>query len=419
MTPAARTQAVIDLLGDVFQAAEQHGLPADMLTSRYFAQRRYAGKRDRQAIRDLLFDVLRRLPYSAAYYPPRIALLAYAARHAPDLLEHFGMEGYAPAAVQAGEAGDAERLQVAKLDPPGIEDAWVRRWAHAAAEERAALSEKATLCLRVNVAQTTRDAALARLAAEGLTAEVSKVSPFGLRLPSGARVETTQTFADGLVDVQDEASQVFCRAAAAEPGMTVVDLCAGAGGKSLGLAMMMAGHGRLIACDPAAERLERLRPRAVREGATFIERRVIPGESAQQVAALADVAGQADIVVVDAPCTGTGTWRRNPEARWRAHAGEVARAADVQVALIATAAQIVRPGGRIVFGVCSLLPQEGEDVVARALGHGTLLKPYALDPAALGLPERARSTLSADCLCLTPNRLGCDGFFIAAFDRLC
>mgnify|MGYP002715212776 CR=1 FL=1 len=419
MTPAARTQAVIDLLGDAFQAAEQQGLPADMLASRYFAQRRYAGKRDRQAIRDLLFDVLRRLPYSAAYYPPRVAMLAYARSQTPDLEAHFGSDGYAPAALQDEECRDAVRLLAEPLDPPGISDAWIRRWNHDAAQERMALTGRAALCLRVNIARTTRDGAMARLAAEGLAAEPSLLSPFGLRLPAGARIESTQAFADGLIDVQDEASQIFCRAAGVEPGMTVVDLCAGAGGKSLGLAMLMAGHGRLIACDPAAERLERLRPRAVREGADCIERRVIPADADQQVAALVDVAGQADIVVVDAPCTGTGTWRRNPEARWRVHAGDIVRAADTQAALIGAAARIVRPGGRILYGVCSLLPQEGEDVVTRMAQQVAGIKPVMLEPARLSLPERARSTLSADCLCLTPNRLGCDGFFIAAFDRLC
>lgn len=419
MTPAARTQAVIELLGDVFQAADQQGLPADMLANRYFAQRRYAGKRDRQAIRDVLFDVLRRLSFSAAYYPPRVAMLAYARSQTPDLEAHFGSDGYAPAALQEDECRDAERLLAEPLDPPGISDAWIRRWNSDAGRERMALTERAALCLRVNIARTTRDGALARLATEGLAAEPSLLSPFGLRLPAGARVESTQAFADGLVDVQDEASQIFCRAAGAEPGMTVLDLCAGAGGKSLGVAMLMAGNGRLIACDTAAERLERLQPRAVREGAECLERRVIPAQVDQQVAALADVAGQADIVIVDAPCTGTGTWRRNPEARWRVTAGNIARAAAIQTALLETAAQIVRPGGRILYGVCSLLPEEGEDVVARVLGGNATLRPVALDPALLGLPERARSTLSPECLCLTPNRLGCDGFFIAAFERFC
>ncbi len=419
MTPAARTQAVIELLGDVFKAAEEHGLPADMMASRYFAQRRYAGKRDRQAIRDLLFDVLRRLPYSAAYYPPRIALLAYAQQHASELAAHFGADGYAPAALLGTEGADADLLQDVPLDPPCMSDAWERRWGATAAQERAALSERAALCLRVNIAQTTRESVLTRLEADGLAAEPSVLSSFGIRLPSGARIETTPAFIEGLVDVQDEASQIFCRAAGVEPGMTVVDLCAGAGGKSLGFAMLMAGHGRLVACDTSAERLERLRPRAEREGAGFIERRVIPHTFEQQVAALDGVAGLADVVAVDAPCTGTGTWRRNPEARWRVQAEDIACAVNVQVALLRTAAHLVRPGGRVLYGVCSLLPQEGEDVVARVLQEVPALKPVTLEPATLGLPERARSTLSADCLCLTPNRLGCDGFFIAAFDRVC
>jgi 16S rRNA (cytosine967-C5)-methyltransferase len=234
-------------------------------------------------------------------------------------------------------------------------------------------------------------------------------APSGLRLPAGTNVERLAAWRDGAIEVQDEGSQIVSSAAKAGPGMAVVDLCAGAGGKSLALAAAMDNRGRVLACDIDRARLSRLAPRAARAGVSIIETRLLdPGREA---AALTDWQDRADVVLVDAPCSGTGTWRRNPEARWRLTPERLDRLVTTQRTLLGIAATLVRPGGAMVYVVCSLLDAEGAGQVDAFLTRhrGWCAEPLAL-PA--GRPHSAG-------LRLTPAHVGTDGFFVARLVRPC
>jgi 16S rRNA (cytosine967-C5)-methyltransferase len=215
--------------------------------------------------------------------------------------------------------------------------------------EYPALLERAPLDIRVNRLITDRDA-VAKNLPEAIALTESRD---GLRLPTGFSIETNELYTSGAIEVQDLGSQLIAEACMVQPGMTVLDLCAGAGGKTLALASQMAGQGRLVAADTNRDRLSQLPPRAARARADFIETRLLnPGK---ELAALEDLSGQCDAVLVDAPCSGSGTWRRNPETRWRLDQRDLQRLVSEQARLIDIAAALVKPGGHLVYAVCSLL----------------------------------------------------------------
>jgi len=262
---------------------------------------------------------------------------------------------------------------------------------------------RAPLDIRVNALKADRATIVLPVAGEATAA------PQGLRLPTGTAVDQWPAYSGGLIEVQDAGSQIVCMAVAARPGESLVDLCAGAGGKTLGLAADMANRGRLLACDVDRARLSRLLPRAARAGVAVVETLLLdPGHEAE---ALAGWAGQADAVLIDAPCSGVGTWRRNPEARWRLTPAQVARLTGLQARLIEVAAALVRPGGRLVYVTCSLLDAEGADQIADFLARR---QGWRADRLALpaGSPR-------GDGVRLTPDRDGTDGFFVARLLRLC
>lgn len=394
MTPSARLQAAIDIVDEVIAAARTGSAAADTLIARYFKARRYAGSKDRRAVRDLAYAAIRRageIPSSG-----RAALIGLALDR-PDLVPLFDGSPHGPAPIAPDEAGIE-----AGYVPAWLAEKLVRTIGR---DELPALLERAPLDLRVNRLKTTRDAVLRLLP----DAEPGHLSPDALRLPEGTNVEALPAFEQGLIEVQDEGSQLIALATRATPGLTIVDLCAGAGGKTLALAGMMGGQGRLIACDVDRARLARLAPRAERAGARTIETRLLDG--GRETAALADLAGQADIVLIDAPCSGSGTWRRNPEARWRLTPQRLARLADMQAHVLAIGARLVRPGGRLVYATCSLLEDEGAAQIAafRAGNPG-----WRIDPS----PVQA-GRASGDGRLLTPAHDRTDGFFIAALDRPC
>jgi len=239
-------------------------------------------------------------------------------------------------------------------------------------------------------------------------AEPTPLSPLGLRLPDGHRVEDHEAWASGLVEVQDEGSQLICLACEAAFGTLVVDLCAGAGGKTLALAAEMGGEGHILACDTDRARLSRMGPRLERAGIGIVEPRLLdPGREAE---ALADLAGKADLVLVDAPCSGTGTWRRNPETRWRVSPERLHRLTALQAQLLDLGATLLKPGGHLVYAVCSLLAEEGRDQ-ATALAARSSLVPVPL------ATEAGRKAASGRLL--SPAQDGTDGFFVARWRRPC
>ena len=386
MTPAARVQTAIELLEAVVAAARSKGAPADRILSNWFKSNRFAGSKDRRAIRDLVYRAIRAcgpVPETG-----RAAMLALAESD-PAIAQLFDGSNYGPQPVgeheRPAKGGVAPDWLVERLSASGLD-----------AEAQAALLDRAPLDLRVNALKAQRDGLILPVEAEPTAA------PHGLRLPTGTSVEQWDAYREGAIEVQDTGSQLACVAAAAQPGETVLDLCAGAGGKTLALAAAMEGQGRLIASDTDRGRLSRLPARAERAGARAETRLLDPGK---EVEMLADLAGAVDAVIIDAPCSGTGTWRRNPEARWRLDPKELERLVELQARLIDIAIPLLKPGGRLVYVTCSLLDEEGADGFAAALARHPGLGAQPLNlPLGVSRGQGIR---------LEPHRDGTDGFFIA------
>ncbi len=372
VTPPARLQAAIEILDAIIAAARDNGPAADTVLADWFKTRRYAGSKDRRAVRDLVYRAIR-----AFGAPPPSARAAFAAFD--DLHPLFDGSGYGPPALGENEIA----AQPSLLSP------WLAGLIPA--EEHAALLERAPFDLRVNALKTTRDTIAAEL--EG--AQPIAGTAHGLRLPEPLNLAARPDLA-GLVEPQDASSQIAAAVCAAKPGMTVIDLCAGAGGKALALAADMAVTGKLIACDTDRGRLSRLPRRAALAGAEGIETRLLnPGREQE---ALADLEAAADLVLVDAPCSGSGTWRRNPELRWRLTPARLDAVIALQRHVLALGSSLVRPGGVLVYAVCSLIAREGPQQVETFV--------------AANQGWRCDETRS-----LTPSREGSDGFFVARLSK--
>jgi 16S rRNA (cytosine967-C5)-methyltransferase len=391
MTPAARLQAALEVLDEVIASARDDGSPADTIVTRYFKHRRYAGSKDRRAVRELVFRAIRR----SAERPVngRAAILGLIDDE-PELVGLFGQprgpEPLADGDEVAARAAVPEWLR-AKLAPLVTADEWE------------ALLERAPLDLRVNVARTSRDDLLTQF--EGATATL--LSPWGIRLPSDSRVDDHPAYAAGLVEVQDEGSQLIALACAPGEGERILDLCAGAGGKSLALAAIAPGAS-ILATDSNRARLSKLAPRAERAGAHIETRLLSPPRELEE---LTDWREAADLVLVDAPCSGSGTWRRNPEGRWRLTPDRLDRLVETQQHLLGLAAELVKPGGRFVYAVCSLLSREGAGQIDAFLnGRSSWISE---DPPIAGGRSDGAGRL------LTAGHDGTDGFFVARLRRAC
>jgi len=391
MTPSARVQAAIEILDEVIASTRDDGPPADAIVTRYFKTRRYAGSKDRRAVRDLVFRAIRRSGERPG--AGREAMIGLA-REDAELTAWFDGSAHGPQPIS---------------DEEGAETSLVPAWLQSqlsplvTADEFPALLDRAPLDLRVNVARTTREAMVETF--EG--AELTALSPWGVRLPPDSHVEQHAAFAEGLVEVQDEGSQLIALACDPQGGTNILDLCAGAGGKSLALAAA-APDAHILACDTNRARLSNLEPRAERAVARIGIRLLDGGRETQQ---LADLEGQADVVLVDAPCSGSGTWRRNPEGRWRLTAERLQRVTRLQARLLDIAAPLVKPGGTLVYAVCSIIAAEGSDQVAAFLGRHSS---WSVQDA-LGSFGRK----DGDGRLLTPGHDGTDGFFVARLGRSC
>jgi 16S rRNA (cytosine967-C5)-methyltransferase len=435
MTPGARLEAAIGLL-DQIEAARA---PADDIVANYFRRHRFAGAKDRAAISQHIYAVLRQ----------RAALDWWIEREGRGLPQDARrrllaalvlIEGWSPRAID--EACDGDRFRPAPLAPMekrllealpaekiehkdmppdvrGNYPAWLHPHLEAVfgrglQREMAALCGTAALDLRINRLKVEdREKARAALAREGVDAARTPLSPLGLRLFERVPLGTLETFRNGAVEVQDEGSQLAALLADARPGMRVVDFCAGAGGKTLALAASMENRGHLVACDIAAKRLERATERLRRAGASIVQR--VPLTSARDKWVKRHAQGF-DRVFVDAPCTGTGTWRRNPDAKWRLGPEDLAELTALQAEILDSAQRLVKPGGRLVYVTCSLLAEENEQQVAHFLARHpafTLLPVGPVWRAVIGTEAPAEGEM----LRLTPARHGTDGFFVALIER--
>ncbi len=438
MTPGARLQAVIELLDQVWSGRQ----PADQLTDAYFKKRRYAGSSDRRNINHVLYQILRRrarldwwTERSGIAVPqgPRariIANLALADKAAPDEISTlFSGQIHCPGALDQQELELAESLYGRPLThadmtrstaleyPEWMDASFSALWGDRLELEISALNQPAPVDLRVNTLKTTREIAKAELAAQFIETEETALSPLGLRLVGKARLGGTQAFRDGLVEVQDEGSQILALLCGAEPHMTVVDYCAGAGGKSLALAASMALRGRvegqLYACDISQTRINRMEPRLKRAGAQAVRRKILTGKDD---AWIKRAKASADRVLVDAPCTGTGAWRRDPQAKWRFTPDQLDDLLAQQQAILSSAATLVKPGGRLVYATCSLLQEENEQQLFRFLENHSAFSPLPIDhiwSETIGGPPPP----TGPCLRLSPASTGTDGFFCTVLQR--
>jgi 16S rRNA (cytosine967-C5)-methyltransferase len=429
VTPAAHALAAIEVLAEI----EDRHRPAPQALKEWGAARRFAGSGDRARIASLVYDALRSrasIAWRMGSDAPRalvLGALAFTRNADVDALAlSFGASPHAPEPPNEAERASmiAASLEGAPEHVRGDYPEWLdaslaRVFGEDRAEEGAALARRAPLDLRVNALKGDRAKAERSLA--HLKPTPTPLSPWGLRIPlsddgRGPPVQAEPAHLKGLVEVQDEGSQLAALIAAAAPGQQVVDLCAGAGGKTLALAAQMENRGQIYAHDSDIRRLAPLNERATRANVRNVQLRA-PRGSAD---VLADLHDRADLVLVDAPCTGAGTWRRNPDAKWRMRPTALdIRMAEQDQALDA-AAPLVKPGGRLVYVTCSLLAEENDDRIAafRARHPQFVSVPATEAAVGAGLPALAGFAAGGgDALLLSPRRSGTDGFFIAVLKR--
>ena len=387
MKPAARVQAAIEILDRVIDSARRNGPAADTIIGDWIRGHRYAGSKDKRAIREYVYAAIRafgEMPESG-----RAAMLGLLGKDA----ELFDGSAYGPVPIN-----DEEPAATRSLLP-----AWLGSLIPEAEHE--ALLSRAPMDLRINRNKAKFENVLAELP----SAQPIAGLPDAIRLSENVHIDNFVAWTGGGIEVQDAGSQWVVAASAVSPGMTVVDLCAGAGGKTLALAAAMGGEGRLLACDTNRDRLQRLAPRAERAGVTGIETRLLnPGEEMKQ---LADLEGQADHVLIDAPCSGSGTLRRNPETRWRLTQDRLDRLVALQAHVLSLGSRLVKPGGTLVYAVCSLIEDEGAARIADFLEGEQDWIADDLD----SLPGQTAGQGKR----LSPAHDGTDGFFIARLARRC
>ncbi len=429
VSPAARLQATLDLSHEVDRVAR----PADAVISAWFRDRRSISGGGRAFISDLVYALLRhqaRIDWWLARhgYPntPRNRLLAWLAldgRRTPDQIRGLFNGGrFAPAILTDRERALVVKLQGCTISHPDMPEEvrvecplWAveplrRRFQDSFGREMAACLTAAPLDLRVNPLKSTREAILQVLQELGLPAAASRMAPHGVRVRERPDLTKLPMLASGEAEIQDEGSQLVAMLVEARPGERVVDFCAGAGGKTLAIAAQMANKGHVVACDVSAGRLKRAAERFRRAGLHNIETRLLASETDRWVKRHKN---GFDRVLVDAPCSGTGTWRRNPDARWRSLGLGLDNLLPLQARILASAARLVKPGGRLVYATCSLLPEENEAQVDAFLAAHPAFRLVPLREAAPRLPGSAHP----DYLSLTPARHDTDGFFAAVMRR--
>jgi 16S rRNA (cytosine967-C5)-methyltransferase len=404
-------------LADALAAVLPLSAPADVTLRSFFRERRQLGQHDRAFIAEGVFAVLRRLRSLSAQAgsdAPRALAIAAALRELG-----LSVRELEPA-LTAEEQAWVREFKARKPALDAAETADLPEWLWnalgvALPEERDALARSwltpAPLDLRINPLKTSREDAQTALAAAGIAAEPTPYSPLGLRVAGKPALQHHPLFTSGAIEVQDEGSQILCYLVAPKRNDMVVDFCAGAGGKTLLLGALMRSQGRLYAFDVSPRRLANLKPRLARSGLSNVHPVRIEDERDRHVKRLAS---KIDRVLVDAPCSGFGTLRRNPDLKWRQPQSAIPELAAKQARLLASAATLLKPGGRLVYATCSVLPEENEAVVEAFLAaHAE----FALGDAASELARAGVALDTGPMLRLYPHRHGCDGFFAAMLER--
>lgn len=424
MRPGARQQAAIEILSTL----ESRCRPAADAVKDWMLSHRFAGAKDRAEIGDLVFGALRwkqssafrmgadtprawvwgALRWGFGWSAEQIERSTYDDPHAPSPPTEAERAALADATLEHAPPwvrGDY---------PQWLDASFERAFGEARADEGAALAAPAPLDLRANTLKTSREKLIAALSESPKLKEAPLPTPHA---PDGVRIPwaqgrtfpwaAEQSFLKGWFEVQDEGSQLAALLSGAAPGMQAADVCAGGGGKTLALAALMQNKGQIFAHDVDGRRLAPLRERAERAGVRNLQIRA-PSRTRD---VLADLHARMDIVFVDAPCTGSGTWRRNPDSKWRLRPNALAKRRQEQQDALKLAAPLVRPGGRLVYVTCSVLPEENEDAVAAFLASYAEFQPVGLGGATAPMHARGAG------LQMTPLLTGCDGFFIAALER--
>ncbi len=413
------TPAQFETAVHVLTAVLKFDYPADGIVSRYFREHNELGQNDRAFVAESIFGVLRRkrildhLTHNGAARP---LLLAWLAR-----TQGLNSRELAPV-LRRGDDETVTAIKSANTDDlPLPAQAELPDWVvekllpHATEADILALgrglASPAPLDLRVNTLRAKRDDVMATLAASGITATPTPFSPCGLRIDGRPAINRLPMFLDGTIEVQDEGSQLLCSLLAPTRHDFVIDFCAGAGGKTLMLGAMMHNRGRLYAFDTSAARLKKLQPRLARSGLSNLRAQVIARETDIRIKRLA---GKADRVLVDAPCSGLGTLRRNPDLKWRQSPESVAELVVKQTAILRAAAAMVKPGGRLVYATCSLLAEENEGIVDAFIAAEPAFSVVDCDSV---LAHQRIDLRTGKYLRLTPHQHGTDGFFGAVLTR--
>mgnify|MGYP001182500151 CR=1 FL=1 len=426
MTPSARCQAAIELL----ETIESSSRPADAILQSYFRKRRYVGGGDRRAIQSLVYAVLRKqaqldwwchragiapnvrqrvlaaLSFRIAWEGIRLDTVFAGDRYGAQALdgaENLRAEAWLHETIENDEQPDDVRLNY----PAWLNGAFSSNLNANLEAELQALNSEATVDLRVNSLKTDRDTAIRLLADAGLNAVPMKFAPNGIRLSERRPFRHLQGFKDGLFEPQDEASQIAAELVGAAPGDRVLDFCAGGGGKALALAAVMENRGQIVLHDVDEKRLAEAERRLERAGVTICETR----EKARVIN------DEFDIVILDAPCSGSGVWRRNPETKWRITPALIAQQTETQAAILAEAAHFVRPGGRLAYMTCSVLEAENKTQVDKFLRESLISFNLITISKEISKMNRLRLDNADEMLQLTPRIHQTDGFFVALFER--
>ena len=413
--------ALLDLTTDLVRQVLRLDAPADVIVSGFFRKHRDLGSRERHALAETTYTVLRQR-----------LLLAHLAQSGSGALERrlaiLGWQGSEANLRSAMGSTEQQWLaQVKAIDRSSLSDKlrhnlpdWLAGALQAELADEfwplvQALEQPAALDLRVNTLKVKREEVREALLAAGIEAELTPYSPWGLRIHGKPALQKLPLFVQGHVEVQDEGSQLLAALLAPKRGEMVVDFCAGAGGKTLALGAQMRSTGRLYAFDVSGHRLEALKPRLARSGLSNVYPAQIAHERDDRVKRLT---GKIDRVLVDAPCSGLGTLRRNPDLKWRQSPKAVEELVAKQTAILASAARLLKPGGRLVYATCSLLRRENE-AVAEAFGtaHADFQPLPAADTLAAAQVARVAELDRDGFLRLWPHRHGTDGFFAAAWQR--
>jgi len=468
MTPGARTQAAIELIGQILQAWQsEKRIPADKLLEGYFKSHRYIGSKDRGAIAELVYWVLRHKA-SLEWWIAKVegdmharAMVITALMLRKEFTVHelmamtqdsqYSLPSLTPAEVKRCEkltnpspvsGGGREGVPQEKSSPvthplpnppPETGEGITRNdmpdhvrlnypeWLDAKLRESfgdkfevamRTLNEQAPTDLRVNTLKTTREELLAELRKEGFECEPGTFSPVGIRLAKRGPIFATPVFKLGHFEVQDEGSQMVAALVDAAPGHKVIDFCAGAGGKTLAMAAAMKNKGRVLAWDTSEKRLGQMKDRLKRAGVDNVQTHAITSEHDAFIKRHKETA---DRVLVDAPCSGTGTWRRNPDLKWRFTPQDLEEVMEVQQAILQSAVRLVKPGGRLVYATCSILKDENERQIERLLK--TINNFRVVCARKVWDKNPINETDEVSFLWVTPHEDGVDGFFGAVLER--